>query len=691
MGHGIKKEGKCVTQELRALRCPVCLGGLARRAAKIECSDCGASFTYDNKIPDLRVQRFGYYFNPIPSGRMRAISEALVADNWRQSVREFVRLAPSGDWVDNVAVHGRYSWKLLMELPADGRVLDIGCGLGGLVSNIAPHVSTSCATDLTIERLIFADARFRIFNADDNVRVVASGDGAHLPFADDNFDAIFLSGVLEWVGEGDTKEFNRGSKTGRLLRMLGAHFGETNPRRIQQRFLREIRRILKPDGQLYIGIENRLSHMYFGQRRDHHSTLWFASLMPRFLATLYSITVKRRPYRTYTYSLGGYRRLLAQAGFTATELFGFRDGYSNLRSITPAAGQVERWQPDPPMDWRERISQHPVLVPAYGILARPDARKRPRLLDRLLGKIEQQLDGSMTFGSLEVSRHDKTLIRGQINGQYVLVKLPMSGESEAHEQANANVLQAISARASGLALPLPELLTAGRHQNQAYFVETLIPGAQVSTASGNAAAPEFARALLEALGHDTSDKQATRAVSGDELERLIKPRLSRLAMLLDDPAEASLVQAYFQHTLVGLQLRHGIMHGDLEPGHVLTQSKQITGVVSWHAGAIDGLPAVDAIALATSVLLAGRSKDALPEALEQLATGTVGNEISGLVAQHLPDPATKVEERRSLVYLYWLFHVANRAPFRLQYEPDRIETLVNPIMKAMRERVARAA
>ena len=66
--------------------------------------------------------------------------------------------------------------------------------------------------------------------------------------------------------------------------MLMSFFGETNPRRTQQRFLQELGRILKPDGQLFVAIENRWNYEYFGGRPDHHSGLKYGSLLPRFLA-----------------------------------------------------------------------------------------------------------------------------------------------------------------------------------------------------------------------------------------------------------------------------------------------------------------------------------------------------------------------------------------------------------------------
>src|SRR5690606_617055 len=133
----------------------------------------------------------------------------------------------------------------------------------------------------------------------------------------------------------------------RLWRMLAYQFGARGPRGIQLAFLREIRRVLKPSGQLFVAIENRYNYEDFTGRPDHHSRLKFGSLMPRTLANLYSIAVRRAPYRTNTHSIAGYRKLMREAGFPETEFIGFFRGYSQLNEIVPAAIDLPRWRPEP--------------------------------------------------------------------------------------------------------------------------------------------------------------------------------------------------------------------------------------------------------------------------------------------------------------------------------------------------------
>ncbi len=94
-----------------------------------------------------------------------------------------------------------------------------------------------------------------------------------------------------------------------------------DPREAQLRLLREIARALKPDGEVYLGIENRVGYGYFLGKPDEHSKLKYATLLPRSWANRYALAKRREPYRTYTYSWRGYRKLLRDAGFTTARFY----------------------------------------------------------------------------------------------------------------------------------------------------------------------------------------------------------------------------------------------------------------------------------------------------------------------------------------------------------------------------------
>jgi SAM-dependent methyltransferase len=120
-----------------------------------------------------------------------------------------------------------------------------------------------------------------------------------LPFQNSSVDVVILNGVLEWMGAADI---------------------DATPEKVQEEALIEIRRVLKPGGALYIGIENRYSTSTLRGQRIH-GELPFVGLLPRWISNLVTMFVRGEQHRTYIYSLSGYRRLLSRAGFDQTDFY----------------------------------------------------------------------------------------------------------------------------------------------------------------------------------------------------------------------------------------------------------------------------------------------------------------------------------------------------------------------------------
>jgi SAM-dependent methyltransferase len=184
-----------------------------------------------------------------------------------------------------------------------GRLLDFGCGYGGVARQLAPHLSEVYALDGSLERLAILRAL-----ADEaglgNVQAVFHRQALGLPFEDDAFDVVLLVGVFEYLPS-DVRD----------CPVVEAH----------RRCLREFRRVLRPGGRLVIGTHNRFGWQYLLGKRDHGG-FRFRQPLPRPVGRLLTSLLGLHAYRQ-TYH--GTRALaaLARESFAATTLCWPLPGY----------------------------------------------------------------------------------------------------------------------------------------------------------------------------------------------------------------------------------------------------------------------------------------------------------------------------------------------------------------------------
>jgi len=219
------------------------------------------------------------------------ILDEIIASYRSGDLKEVYKIVKSVGREEFIFGLGRSDFLYYLPIDKNSKVLDIGCGLGAHSFNAARLAGEVYGCDLSKKRIEFCEAR-RKSEGIENLSFFHS-DVESLPFGLNTFDAIILNGVVEWLGE---KNKNK------------------SPRQDQVEDLQSIRRLLKPGGVLYIGIENRFAVSYLFSARDHNS-LKYTSFMPRFIANYISLLKRGKPYRTYTYSKLGYDRLLKDAGF----------------------------------------------------------------------------------------------------------------------------------------------------------------------------------------------------------------------------------------------------------------------------------------------------------------------------------------------------------------------------------------
>jgi len=223
----------------------------------------------------------------VESAIARSIMPGLRANAWRPDLSRMVRRRL---W-DELYKSRRLDEIDLFEGPngsSNGgkplRVLDVGCGRGGLTVALRARGVSAVAIDM--RRRNCRVTRFRGQRYDQDVPV-CNGVGETLPLRDNSFDVVCMLEILEHVQDP-------------LL------------------LLKEARRVCRPGGKCLITVVNRWAHL------DPHFHLWGINFIPRVLADGY-IELRRRSKRSWRdnqalgdmhyFSFGKFRRFAVSVGF----------------------------------------------------------------------------------------------------------------------------------------------------------------------------------------------------------------------------------------------------------------------------------------------------------------------------------------------------------------------------------------
>jgi ubiquinone/menaquinone biosynthesis C-methylase UbiE len=349
-----------------------------------------------------------FYWGEISQEQMKLINEeSTLTGNWFDVITQHLDNRP--DLVQYYTDVSRLGWLFHAYKEDQNDVcVDIGSGLGSLSFQLSRFYSEVYSVDGVLDRL-----KFQVIRAAEegisNIHFIRSP-LFKLPFQDASVDLVVVNGVLEWVGLSDFSK---------------------HPRELQSIFLNEMMRILKPTGVLYVGIENRFGAQYLLGSKDH-TNLRFTSLLPRWLASrvmlyfhnksksnpIYYFPGSENGYRTFTYSLRGYEKLLRQTGFkhidskwtlpsySFPKFSGPTDGYSVRHILDIFSGAFgRRWV----RSMVKSVSKLPVAILKYSHrLFAPDflffASQMP-LSNTLANRLYQQFPEikSYTRMSLDIS------------------------------------------------------------------------------------------------------------------------------------------------------------------------------------------------------------------------------------------------------------------------------------------------
>jgi len=300
------------------LRCPNCLGEFLNNANLLKCSLCVKEWPIVGGVPVLTESSTLYPKEHLTSQQFEEFLESIDSEGWEPAIEIAIGNMEKPETFKALAFdEARRDLSHFLPVLGDSVVLDYGSGMGGISFGLARSCKWVYSIDQSLFRSRFIRERSKNTGVG-NITAVCTGNTRYLPFPDESFNVVVLSGVLEWMP----------------LACDG------NPTRIQVGALREMSRVLKKGGVLYIGIENRFGYRYvmLGKGDSHNQEkrkLSYITVIPRFLADIYSRIAIGHPYRCYLYSYFGYKKMLFEANFSNCKFYFPYPNHNRLSYIIP--------------------------------------------------------------------------------------------------------------------------------------------------------------------------------------------------------------------------------------------------------------------------------------------------------------------------------------------------------------------
>lgn len=616
-----------------------------------ECSQCGTYPSVDG-IPMFCRDRDVYY-GEVPKADMRQILSRAEAIGWRSALLEHADTKDNTDFYEYASGATRTAFRFILNADL-GTVLDYGCGPGAITIALAQSAKAVYATDLTHERVAFARIRAQQEGLS-NVHVFCAGDMSHIPVADAFFDTIILDGVLEWLPE----------------------FSPGEPRSVQLRFLKELRRVLKPNGTLFVAIENRIGFGYFRGKPEDHTRLRFISLMPRRLANRYSLLAKGKPFRPYTYTKSEHTTLFNEAGFESVDFWGLLPDYRRIeRAVDLSQPKMFPHAFNRAATGLKKVRNAvatplvPFLADSFGIRASsyPGWPFAEELLQHISGSyLNSEL---LSLQQYKTSGHNVHIwAEGK---QTYIIKVPMSASAGNRLQAGAKASDTANRLA---AIPIPKLIACSKYKGVAFAVEVAAPGSPVNaTAIPPSSIMEILSRLCtntrgavrpwNQLLHETADRYVRR------LEEAVRQRAA-LSQVVNMERLSRMIESLSD---VGGSGSTCALHGDFWSGNILVYQGRITAILDWDRFDPSGLPFFDLFHFLTKQVQCSIDGHQFGDAIVEVYRTKL---TSPLLEQYAVGISVDPQMASRFLMLYWLrqstIMVTEDSPLRLTALRNLIE------------------
>lgn len=661
--------------------CPRCLNDcLLQEYGKFICHKCDCSYEIIEGIPVFRDNKAQFYWG-LKQEKMEKMLNDVSTIGWHDAMMRLLDNLPMKEaeivWSRTLGPR-RMAMNMLLPLHKEAKILDIGSGWGVISMNLARYCKSVVAMDQMMHHLKWLEAAAKEFGVN-NISLVNGGDTLHLPFPSGSFDIVILNGVFEWVASNTTG----------------------NPKAVQQRFLKEVARVLNPEGIVYIGIENRLNYKYFLGYPEGHINMRFGALLPRPLTRLYLKLRRNQPFREYTYSLFGYKKLLRKAGLNKRMFYVSWPHYSSAGFMTPIKynNEMKHWHVE---------TEHPAgnflgfyFSPSYVMTA-----SKEKQTHSIITKVLNQLV-------------EKEIINNPFRFKGALFKITSTGKAVSHIIDSNNMgwhLQIGLTTASGRMIEKYHRAISWLYKNVSQEISKLVPASVITGSidgfvygvephiegkcSGEFLDTEERRKMLCEQAFDFISRLHTEAgmritIKEEEFKRLfaVPIRSARQWFTGAEWKEYSKwfegIEHWMREILMGKSFTVVPYHGDFVPNNCIVTEKplEIIKVLDWELFDEQGLPLLDWICFLRNAYdpllkaqIAAEGKDPAQVRFHGYPEIFVDGYLREMLYRYLDKLNLDRDFLLPLLFMWWIKQLTDWAPLNL-YHPHWRKWRVFPIIE----------
>jgi len=674
-----------------SLVCPVCLGPLSPRSGRVTCRTCALHYGLRDGVyalgPSFALNGAANgHAHPFGARMARLLAESTTL-GWQEARRRFTHEVTSGalaappasrlgrmrakltgaTWEDVLQDLGdptRAGWKFLLDLASDSRVLFLGPSWGAVPLSLARSAAHVVVLDGARERLRVV--RQQAWSAGlENVTVARVLDPLRLPLANGSVDVAVVPGIAEWFAA-----------------VAGAR---PQPASSGIELLLELRRVLAPGGQAYLGIANRLG-------------------VTRLLGV---------PQSRTTYSPQGIRRAAAESGFTACRLFApvpFRHKFNQILDLdrpdrmnfcadpyrTRGRGlraMVRAWER---VNRRGAIEQRACLwLPGFHAVL-STAPAVPSFAERLLDELASA--GRIPAGARQLCRYFVrprgvvVLAAGAPGREDAMVRLPLDAQAETGCRRHHDAITLVGAdtripHALRRLFPLP--LAEGTFAGQAFFAESAVPGESGRMYYARPAR-RYDRAIASAAEAVCGLRRATEApvrIDAAEFARLCGDWLGELRGFVRGEGLGALdvIEAWLGRTLIGTTLPLGWQHGDFDLANLLYgPDDRVTGILDFEAFEPRGLPLIDLLLLLARRVIRRQGMAFGDVFVGAILNGALAPLEAELFAREMAIVGADEQVRKAIALCSWLNHLKLRRDSWLVRSPSWLDANLHSVLEIVR-------